>query len=119
MNRFKHLIILFSIGVSTWIPVSAQAEVIEIVTFTLKQGVDYETFAPLDKAVETNHVSRQPGFLSRETARGEKGEWLVIVRWKTAADADASMNSFMDAPAAAEFIDGIDTATMKMRRYSR
>lgn len=51
--------------------------VIEIVTFKLKTGVAVAEFAPIDKAVEREHFAQQPGFVSRESAHGTDGEWLV------------------------------------------
>ncbi len=92
--------------------------VIEVVTFKLKAGVSYAKFAPIDKAVEDQHVSKQPGFLSRQSAAGDGGEWLVIVHWKSAKDGEASMSTFMDAPAAKTFMDHIDASTMVMKRYT-
>jgi len=49
--------------------------------------------------VEREHVARQAGFVSRESAHGEAGEWLVIVHWRSVKDAEAS--------------------TMSMKRYER
>ncbi len=93
--------------------------VIEVVTLSLKDGVSHAEFAPIDKAVEVEHVSKQPGFISRESAAGEGSEWLVIVHWNSAEEADASMSSFMDAPAAAAFMDSIDASSMVMKRYTK
>lgn len=56
--------------------------VIEVVTLRLKPSVTPAQFAPIDKAVEEQHVSKQPGFLSRESAPGAGGRWLVIVHWR-------------------------------------
>ena len=97
---------------------SAQAEVIEIATFNLKDNVSADEFRPIDKAIETQHVAKQPGFISRESVAGENGEWLVIVRWRSAADADASMAGFADAPATAPFMAKLDASSMQMKRYS-
>lgn len=91
--------------------------IIEIVTFHLRDGVDEKQFLAENENVEKNHVVKQPGFISRETARGEDGEWLVVVHWQSAKDADASMNSFAAAPSAKTFMSFIDDATMKMKRY--
>ena len=91
--------------------------VIEIVTFQLKPGVSPAEFAPVDKAVGRDHVARQPGFISRESAHGADGAWLVIVHWRSVKDADASMASFEKAPAAAPFMAKIVTSTMSMKRY--
>ncbi|GAL31568.1 hypothetical protein JCM19240_4999 [Vibrio maritimus] len=99
--------------------ITAQAEVIEIATFKLNDGVTVEEFTPLDKAVEMQHVSQQPGFISREAAHGDNGEWLVVVHWETIEDAEASMNSFMTAEAAKEFMSHLDANTMSMKRYSK
>ncbi|MEZ8143265.1 hypothetical protein A1OO_05925 [Enterovibrio norvegicus FF-33] len=98
-------------------PTFASATVIEIATFQLKDNVSYEIFAPLDKAVEMQHVTKQPGFISRESAKGKNGDWLVVVHWESEEDAQASMNSFMSAPAAAGFMEAIDTSTMSMQHY--
>lgn len=91
--------------------------VIEIATFQLKAGVSVAEFTPLDQAVEVEHVSKQPGFISRKAAATEDGEWLVIVHWQSVEDAEASMASFAGAPAAAEFMANMDASTMQMKRY--
>lgn len=95
----------------------AAKPVIEVVTLQLKPGVTPEQFAPIDKAVEVQHVSRQPGFLSRESAPGTDGKWLVIVHWRSIADADGSMKTFANAPAAAQFMQMIVPDSMVMTRY--
>lgn len=92
------------------------ATVVEIATFEFAEGITAETFAPVDARVEAEHVSQQPGFVSRETGATNTG-WVAIVRWETAADAQASMDSFADAPAATEFMNMMDAETMRMTRY--
>lgn len=98
---------------------AADAAVIEVVTFKRKPGVTEAEFRPVDKDVETGHVAKQPGFVSRESAAGDDGEWLVIVHWRTAEDAAASMALFEKAPAAAGFMAKIDASTMRMKRYRK
>ena len=93
------------------------ATVVEIATFDFADGVTADAFAPVDARVEAEHVSQQPGFISRETGATETG-WIAIVYWKSAADAQASMDSFADAPAAAEFMGMMDASTMAMTRYN-
>ncbi|GAB5454744.1 MAG: hypothetical protein Hens2KO_09730 [Henriciella sp.] len=91
--------------------------VIEIATFRLADGVNPAQFAPLDAAVERNHVSQHPGFVSRETGYTDQGEWLVIVHWESIDAAEASMASFSSAPAAADFMASLDATSMSMIRY--
>ncbi|MGH6638219.1 MAG: antibiotic biosynthesis monooxygenase family protein [Polaromonas sp.] len=97
--------------------VSSDGSVIEIATFALKQGVSVADFRSIDKAIEVQHVAKQPGFISRESAAGENGQWLVIVHWRSIADAEASMASFASVPAAQEFMSKLDANTMSMKRY--
>ena len=97
---------------------SEQETVVEIVTFKLMEGVSVEAFRPLDEAVELQHVAKQPGFISRESAAGDEGDWLVIVHWRSATDADASMARFMSEPAAEQFMSKIDASSMSMKRYT-
>lgn len=92
--------------------------VIEVVTFTINAGVSVDQFATLNKAVENEHVARQPGFISRESAAGENATWLVIVHWADTASADASMASFATAPSTAAFMAAIKPNTMVMTRYT-
>jgi hypothetical protein len=92
------------------------ATVVEIATFDFAEGVTAEAFAPVDARVEAEHVSQQPGFVSRETGATETG-WVAIVYWATAEDAQASMDSFANAPAAADFMGMMDAGTMRMTRY--
>lgn len=109
----------FAMQASDTAAATPSAKVIEVVTFKLRSGITAAQFRLVDQEVEAQHVSRQPGFVSRESAAGENGEWLVIVHWRSAADANASMASFEKAPAAAKFMSSIDVSTMLMRRYDK
>ncbi|MDO5618088.1 antibiotic biosynthesis monooxygenase family protein [Kocuria sp.] len=91
--------------------------VVEIVSFRVKAEVDPIQFAQIDAAVGRDYVSRQPGFLSRETAKGDDG-WVVIVHWADTAAADASMASYEQAPAAAEQMSCMEEGSMVMRRFT-
>lgn len=92
------------------------ANVVEIATFELAEGVSHVDFAKVDARVEAEHVSQQPGFVSRETGATETG-WIAIVHWESQDAAQASMDSFGTAPAAAEFMGMLDASTMAMKRY--
>jgi hypothetical protein len=90
--------------------------VIEVATFDLQAGVSVEEFTKLDLRVKNDHVAKQPGYLSRESGFDNQ-TWLVIVHWKSVEYAEASMNSFMTAPLAADFMKSLNVSTMKMSRY--
>lgn len=123
MNRLLKLafvpLLLASHVVAPAAAAAPTAKVIEVVTFKLKPGVTPAEFRAIDQDVATKHVSKQAGFVSRESAAGDAGEWLVIVHWRSAKDADASMASFEKAAAAATFMSNIEASSMVMRRYQK
>ena len=92
--------------------------VIEVVTFKYKNTVLAADFWAEDAKIEANYTSKQAGFISRESGYSENdNEVLVIVRWKSMADADVSMKKFMSDASVNEFANMIDASTMKMVRY--
>ena len=93
--------------------------VIEIVTLKYKSTVNADDFWKEDAKIQKDYTSKQPGFISRESgySNGEN-EVLVIVRWKTEIDADASMQKFMEDKSVVDFVNMIEANTMKMKRYT-
>lgn len=92
-------------------------DVVEVATFSLKEGVSAEVFRPIDKQVETTYITKQPGFISRKSGMTTDNLWRVVVHWESFEDADASMASFMAAPATEAFMKHLDPSTMVMRRF--
>lgn len=92
--------------------------VLEVTTFRLNTTASQHTFNALDAEVESKFTSKQPGFIKRQSAVDENGNYVVIVYWNTTADAEASMSKFMADPAVADYAGMIDGATMSMNRYS-
>jgi len=92
--------------------------VIEITTFKYNVDVDSNRFWESDKEIETNYTSKQPGFISRESAFSENdNEIVVVARWETQANAEASMKKFMTDTSVQDYVQMIDGKSMKMTRY--
>ena len=92
--------------------------VIEVTTFKYQETVDADKFWQEDGNIERIYTSQQPGFISRESGySANDNEVLVVVRWKSQADADASMNKFMGEASVQNYVNMIDGPTMKMARY--
>jgi glyoxylase-like metal-dependent hydrolase (beta-lactamase superfamily II) len=91
--------------------------VIEIALFNLAPGTTPEQFAPIDHAMERDYISKQPGFITRESGAGDHGDWLVVNHWKTVEDAQAAMVAFASAPATQAFMKHLDAKTMLNRHY--
>lgn len=90
---------------------------VEVIHFRLNDGADADEFLREDENVGTNYTPRQPGFVSRVSARNDNGDWVVIVHWTNLQDAEASMQLFPDDPVAARFNAMIDAKTFSMIRY--
>ena len=93
--------------------------ILEITSFQYKDTVNPDYFWKEDAKIQETYTSKQPGFISRESAYNEEGnEVLVVVRWKSETDAEASMNKFMNDTSVAPYAKMIEGSTMKMMRYN-
>ncbi len=92
--------------------------VIEVTTFQYKPAVDADKFWARDAEIERDYTRLQPGFISRESGyAADDGEVVVVVRWQSLEDADASMNKFMTDKSVSDFAEMIYGPSMKMKRY--
>lgn len=92
--------------------------IMEVTTFNINSGVSPSDFKTRDLQVESDFTIKQPGFIKRQSAVNEKGEYAVIVFWEKMTDAEASMSTFMSDASVADYAQMIDGPTMKMARYS-
>lgn len=84
----------------------------EAITVKLQDGADPDGFLAANKAIEENHILKQPGFIAREIGRTEDGEWLIVIHWESAEDSAASIAKFGEAPGVEEFMSYLDAETM-------
>ncbi len=92
--------------------------VMEVTTFNIQSNVNPADFKKRDLQIESDFTSKQPGFIKRQSGINEKGEYLVVVFWKSLSDADASMNKFMGDASVADYAQMIDGNSMKMTRFT-
>lgn len=92
--------------------------IMEVTTFSINADANPMSFAKRDAQVESDFTSKQPGFITRQSGVDEKGNYVVVVFWKSMANADASMNKFMGDASVADYAQMIDASTMKMSRYA-
>lgn len=92
--------------------------VIETITLRLRADASPDAFAAANARIEAEYLPAQPGYNpgSRVTTLDDDGQWNISLRWDNARDADASMESFRDAPAAQDFLSLVDASTMSMER---
>lgn len=91
--------------------------IVETIRLRLRDGIEEADFLCRNHRVETEYMARQPGFLSRETARSADGEWLVVVHWASKEAAEATIGAFFGAPQTQQFIAAVDTDTVSSGSY--
>jgi hypothetical protein len=95
------------------------AETIEIVRFRLKPDTTREAFLAKNRDIEQNVIMKMPGIISRETAQGDHGEWVVVLHWARPEDAQNSMDKFVANPDTKSFTALLDMDTFTMTRYAK
>ncbi len=92
--------------------------IMEVTTFGINADVDSLAFAKRDAQVEADFTSKQAGFIKRQSGVDDKGNYVVVVYWKSQTDADTSMKKFMGDASVADYAQMIDGPSMKMSRYT-
>jgi hypothetical protein len=93
--------------------------VIEIMSFRLSPGTSEAAFLAADRRVQEEFARHQPGLMSRTTARGEDGGWIVIDLWRSAADADACDTRWEHDPVTQGFMALLDRSSVTTERYQQ
>ena len=85
--------------------------------FRLPPDGDEAAFLEADRNVQEGFVYHQPGLIRRTTARGERGDWIVIVLWRSAADADACEVQAERDDLTLAFRALLDRSSLSVERY--
>lgn len=93
-----------------------QRVALEVVAGQMKAGGNMDALRKADQAVAAL-IAKQPGFISRETGAGPKGEWFVIVHWASLKDAENSAAVFMKSPEGQAAMSLFDQNTMLFKHY--
>ncbi len=91
---------------------------IQLAHFKLKPGVSENALIEAERGIRDGKIRQQPGYLGRDLARGENGEWLVILRWENKEDGEAWSPIFRQAPEAQAFMAVLDMASMRQEHFT-
>ena len=91
--------------------------ILVVKSFRLRDGVDETVFAEVDRRLQRDFTSKQPGLLQCTTARTLDGEWLVLHVWHSHEAADAPSGA--GAPIVDEWANLIDPSTSSIERFTR
>lgn len=90
--------------------------VVEVVSFSLQKGLAEAEFLVESNGINSE-LAKQAGFISRQIAVDERGEWIDIVKWRSLESAKIAADQMMANPKAAKFFSSIDQSTIKMVHY--
>ena len=93
-------------------------QVIEITYFKPKIEISQEVFQTRNIRVGNEYAAIQPGFISRETGVDADGTWVIVVKWETLENSQASMKKFGEDPSVADFNAMIEPSSFKMSVFS-
>ena len=98
-------------------------KIVMLIVFRLKEGVSDRDFLAASDAIQREHVSKCPGYVSRRLFC-EGGEWFDEVVWQTQADAEAAMHSGGELPEVTAFLSLIGEVSREvivplLRGYDR
>ena len=91
--------------------------VLEITTYGLSGNVDDAVFLDADKRFQTEVLYHHAGLIRRTTARAPGGEWVEVVLWRSADDAEASQHLAADHPVTRAYMALVDGSTVRSVRY--
>jgi len=109
--------LLLTLGAAQAQEASAESRTaFEVVAGKLKNGVDMSAQREADIAVAAL-VSKQKGFIYRETASGQNGEWFVIVHWASLKDAENAAAVFMNSEEGKMASSMLDQSSLLFMHY--
>lgn len=98
-------------------PAEPTAGLVEVILVTLAEGAPADAFLSDNQAIEDNYASRQPGYLARETAVSEDGQWRISIHWESKEDSDNSIAGFGEAPGVTDFMSHLNLDSMVIKQY--
>jgi len=90
--------------------------VIEVVIMKVKSGINDDDFLQAAKSVDET-VSKYPGFISRDFAKDENGNWIDIVHWTDLESAKKAAEAVVQSQTCGIFFGMIDEQSMKMYHF--
>ena len=92
--------------------------VLEIVSFSVKDGIDTEAFLKASAEMEQSFAQKQDGFIERTLAKDANNQWVDVVVWQSMEAATNAAKNAMESPACAPFFGMIDEESINMSHYS-
>ncbi len=93
--------------------------IIEIARYKLREGADEQALIQAEKEIQQGVARQYAGSLGRELARGENGEFVLIMRWESQAAADGWNAALFQDPAGRTLGGLVDPTSMRKEVFSQ
>jgi len=84
------------------------APTVEMAKIKLLAGKSEAELVAASEQFQREFLNKQPGFLRRELLRLDEGNYLDLVHWRSAADANAVMEHIMTSPSCLAYFAVMD-----------
>ncbi len=91
---------------------------IELAKFKLRAGITDEAFQNAERNIRNGKIRQHPGYLGRELAKGDNGEWLIIIRWEAKENGESWSPVFMADPDGQAFAGCLDFSSMRQEHFT-
>ncbi|VAW03162.1 hypothetical protein MNBD_ALPHA07-921 [hydrothermal vent metagenome] len=106
---FRPFIYATFVGVAMSNPSFAQEMTsVEWAPFIKAAGVDDQALIEAADEVNSEFLSMQPGFISRELVRKSETEYADIIHWRTTADAESASEKVLNCAPCGEYFALMD-----------
>ena len=86
---------------------------VEVVLFKLRPGASEDAFMRANEALIPD-LRAMSGFIRRELHRGDDGQWMDTVYWRSRSDAMRAAELFPSLASAAPLMELLDTESLTM-----
>ena len=84
-------------------------KVTEIVSFKTINGISDNELIKIINNLDTNFLSKTKGYVDTELIKGnEEQTWIIIIHWRTMAEATEAIMEFTKSPLTEEYRNAID-----------
>ncbi len=87
--------------------------VIEIARYKLQAGADAQVLIQSEQQIQKEIAPQYPGYLGRELAQGQDGEYILIMRWESQAAAEGWNAVLFQHPAGRALGGLVDPSSMR------
>lgn len=77
---------------------ASQKLIVEWAPYKVAEEIDEATLLEASEALQTEFISKQSGFISRELLKGQGNQWVDIIYWNSLEEAEQASQNAANSP---------------------